>query len=245
MDPITVEVDEKGNIGKLPEPLQKFFDTRINDAVRRKAEQLEAEFKGKTVDPSERERIKAVEDENSRLKEAEARAQKNYEEADRLKEERHKKSLEERDGVVTAKDQEIARRDTRLRSMLGSEIKASAVAAGAREESLPELVKLLGADLDLDAATLEPFVKGTDGKPLVDKDNKPVSVEGFVKQYLADHPHHIAKPGGRSGRATGGATMRGASAVPGSKEEALAAAADNPNARNVTTAIGAIRKKAS
>lgn len=244
-DTLTVELDDKGNIQKLPEPLQKFFDGRINDAVRRKAEQLEAEYKPKLADPATIEKLKTLEEENNRFKEQKARDEKNYEEADRLKEERHKKALEERDTTLKAKDTEITRRDERLRNMLGAEIRAAATAAGARTESLPELVKLLGADLDLDEKTLEPFVKGKDGKPATDKDGKPITIEGFVTQYLTDHPHHIGKAPGKSGRAPGGATFRRApSNADLDKQSAIEAVEENPSTKTVANAVGVIRRRA-
>lgn len=241
MATLTVEIDDKGNIGTLPAELQKFVDTRINDAFGRGAKKVEDEMKGKLADPAQVERLKLIEEENSRLKEAEARATKNFEEADRLKEERYKKQLEEKDGTLSAKEQEIARRDQRLRSSLGSEIRAAAVAAGARDESLPELVKLLGADLELDPETLEPFVKGADGKPLT-KDGKPVSIEGHVAQYLTDHPHHLGGKRGQSGRAKGGASLTGGASALTDKDSAVAAAEEEPSRANVNAALGALRK---
>lgn len=241
MGTLTVEVDDKGNIGTLPPELQKFFDTRVNDAFGRGAKKVEEELRGKLADPAQIERLKLLDEENSRLKEAEARAKQNFEEADRLKEERYQKQLAEKDTALAAKETEIARRETRLRSSLGSEIRAAAVAAGARDESLPELVKLLGADLELDPETLEPFVKGADGKPLT-KDGKPVSIEGHVAQYLTDHPHHLAGKRGQSGRAKGGASLTGGSSALTDKDSAVAAAEEAPTRANVNAALGSLRK---
>jgi F0F1-type ATP synthase membrane subunit b/b' len=241
MAELTIEVDDKGNIGTLPEPVQKFLDSKINDAFKRGAAKVEQDLKDRIADPAEKERLKLLEEENSRFKEAKAKADKDYETAEKIKEERHLAALKEREEKLSQTQQEIARRDTRLRASLGSEIKAAATAAGARDASLPELVKLLGADLDLDPTTLEAFVKGTDGKPKTDKAGQPVSIEGFVQQYLADNPHHLNSARGKSGRATGGASMQGLTAEPGSKDEALAVALDNPTARNVSAAIGRIR----
>ena len=238
-----VEVADDGSIGALPEPFQKEFDRKVSDAVTKAQKNLEAKFAGQLADPAEKERLKMLSDENSRLKEAEARAAKNFEEADRLKEERHAAALKEREDKLTSKDSEIVRRDSRLRSMLGSEIRAAATAAGARDESLPELVTILGFQLDLDGDSLEPFIKGADGKPL-EKDGKRVPIEAHVQQYLVDHPHHFNATRGKSGRASGGATLRG-HGVHGETDAAIAAAAENPNPKNVTSTISAIRKKAS
>lgn len=244
MAELTIEVDDQGNIGTLPEPLQKFFDKGFKDAFKKGAAKVEAELAGKIADPAERERLKALEDENARFREAEAIREKKWDEALKAQEARLTKIAAEKDEHLTAKEAEIAKRDTRLRSMLGAEIRAAAVAAGARDESIPELVKLLGADLDLDAE-LAPFVKGEDGKPRADKDGKPVSIEGFVTEYLAGHPHHLK--GGRStpGRAPGGATFRQtpASASDMAHEDALSAVAENPSTRTLATAVRSIRQR--
>jgi hypothetical protein len=241
MAEVTIEVDDKGNIGTLPEPVQKFLDARINEAVKRTAERKEAEFKDKIVDPAEKERLKLLEQENAKFKEDKALAEKNYDEARRLQEERLAREVSDRDERLKSKDTEITRRDERLRSMLGSEIKAAATAAGARAESLPELVKLLGAELDLDPQTLEPFVKGKDGKPATDKDGKPVSIEGFVTQYLTDHPHHLGRKTGKPGGAPGGATFRQASRSSSAKDEAFAALDETVSTRTITGAVRAMR----
>ena len=243
MAELTVEVNEKGEIGKLPEPLQKFLDTRINDAFKRGAEKVENELKDKIRSEADEERLKQLAEENSRYKEAEAKRKGEHEEAKKIAEERHAAALKDREDKLAAKEQEIARRDQRLRAMLGAEVRAAAAAAGARDESLPELETLLGAGLDLDPATLAAFVKGADGKPKTDKDGKPITIEGFVTQYLADHPHHFNGNRGKHGRAGGGASMRGGAAG-GEADEAKAALAQNPNLQNLTRAISATRKRA-
>ena len=242
MAEITVELDDKGNIGKLPEPLQKFLDTKINEAFGKGAKKVEDELKPKLRSEVDEERLKALAEENSRFKEEEAKRKGEHEEAKKIAEDRHAAALKDREDKLAATQTEIARRDTRLRSMLGSEIRAAAAAAGARDESLPELVKLLGADLDLDGSTLEPFVKGADGKPKTDKDGKPVSIEGFVTQYLADNVHHLKRAGGKSGGAQGGLTMRG-TVTGGEAAEAQAELHKNPTVSNLTRSIRATRNK--
>ena len=220
MAEITIEVDEQGNIGTLPEPLQKFFDKGFKEAFKKGAAKVEADLQARPpVDPAERERLKLLEQENARFKEEKALAAQNYEEARRLQE-------------------------ARLRAGLGAEIRAAAVAAGARDESLPELAKLLGADLDLDG-NLEPFVKGEDGKPRTDKDGKPVTIEGFVTEYLSGHPHHLKGGTSTPGRAMGGATFRQtpANAADLQHEAAIAAVAEQPSTRRLATAMRSIRSR--
>lgn len=244
MAEVMIEIDDQGNIGKLPETVQKFLDSRINDAFKRGAQKVEAEIRDKMPDPVAVEKLKALEEENSRFREAEAKRKGEHDEAMKIAEQRHLAALKDREDKIAATTAEVARRDTRLRAMLGSEIRAAAIAAGAREESLPELVKLLGADLDLDAH-LQPFVKGEDGTPRTDKEGKPVPIEGFVTQYLAAHPHHLRKAGGTPGRSSDGASFR-RSAPTGADaaiEDAVAAVASNPSTRTLAGAVRAIRSR--
>jgi hypothetical protein len=243
-EPIQVDVDEQGNIGTLPAPLQSFLDKAINEAYKRGASKAERELSGKTIDPAERERLKQVEADAQLLREEIATRDKNYEEAARLREERYAKQLAEREETARLKDAEIGRRDARLRSMLGAEIRAAAVAAGARDESIPELVKLLGADIDLDE-NLDPFVRGEGNSPRL-VDGKPMSIEGLVSEYLGSHPHHLR--GGRStpGRAQGGAAFRQTQTPQdAAHEDAMAAVAADPSTRTLTQAVRSIRTRAT
>lgn len=239
MADVTIEIDDQGNIGKLPEPLQKFFDKGFNEAFRKGAAKVEQELSGRLADPSATEKLRLLEDENSRYKEAELRRQKEYEEADRLKEERHAAALKDREEKLAAAATAIEQRTTRLKQAIGSDIRAAAIAAGAREESLPELVKLLGADVDLDA-NLQTVVIGEDKTPRM-KDGKPVTVEGLVTDYLAAHPHHLRGGRSTSGRSTHGATFR-AGAAPAGAEAAKAELAQSPGLATLTRAIGASRR---
>jgi hypothetical protein len=243
-DPIVIDVDEQGNIGTLPEPVQAFVNKAINEAFKRGAQKVEREMSGRSIDPAERERLnQAVADANL-LREEIATRDKNFEEAARLREERFQRELDQREQTLKSKETEIGRRDARLRGMLGAEIRAAAVAAGAREESLPELQKLLGADLDLDE-NLDPFVKGEGNAPKLDKDGKPVSIEGLVREYLASHPHHLAGGRSQSGRAQGGAAIGRAGVTSSPMDESMDRLAQDPSLRNVTGAVRTLRQRAA
>jgi len=238
-EPITVEVDEQGNIGTLPAALQSVLDREITRAYK-KAEQKYAE---RIINPAEQERLKQVEADNALLKEEIATRDKNFEEAARLREERFQKALADADTRAKSFQTEIERREARLKHMLGAEIRAAAVAAGARDESLSELSKLLGADVDLDG-DLNPVVKDAQGEPRV-SDGKPVTIEGLVKEYLAAHPHHLKGGRSTSGRAQGGVAMnRAMGQVADAHEEAFAAVAENPTVRTVGNAIRSMRQRA-
>jgi hypothetical protein len=244
MAEVTVQIDEQGKFGTLPEPLQQFVDRAIRDAYKSGAEKAEQRLADRVVDPAERERLMQTEQDNRLLREEIATRDKNFEEAARLREERFQKTLTDAEARVAAASQEIERRTSRLKDMLGAEIRAAAVAAGAREESLPELSKLLGADVDLDT-DLRPFVRASDGSAR-EQDGKPMSIEGLVREYLASHPHHLKGGRSTSGRAQGGVAVRQAMGqVSDAHDDAFAAVAENPTVRNVGAAIRSMRARAT
>ena len=151
--------------------------------------------------------------------------------------------MKERDTALETERTEKARVRQALEDSAKKEIRVAAVKAGARGESLEELEALLGSRIGLDHA-LQAFVRDAKdaGKPLLDKDQKPVSIEGFVTQYLTDHPHHKAAPGGRGGGAQGGRSfttppLTGADAE---KATAIAEVERNPSVANVARAFGKI-----
>lgn len=245
-DPLTIEFDEAtGKIGTLPEPVQKMVDGLIGQAhktLRQQIVDLEIKVKGNNGgDAVERERLRALEDENQRFKTADAERKTEYDKALKIREEAEAKREEERkkDGEKTTA--ELKRRDDRLREMARSEIKIAAKNLGARTESLDELANLLGAALDLDA-DLQPFVKGADGKPATGADGKPVTIEGHVKAYLDTHSHHRASSGGTGGGARGGASFSGAEATAIEAAEAELEEARKKLARNKsdTRAMGSV-----
>lgn len=201
MSKLEIEIGEDGKVGTLPEPVQKFVDGLIGDAHRRAYEKAAAEAKKQGFDPVERERLKQLEDEKKAREIADLERDKKYDEAQKMRDERHQKDLD-------AKNVDIQKREQRIRKGLQSDIRAAALKHGARDESLDELGRLLSGDLDLDP-DLEPFVKGADGKPAIDKDGHPVSIEGFVKTYLDTHAHHRKAPAGQGGGARGGASFTG------------------------------------
>lgn len=203
MPKLEIDVADDGKIGTLPEPIQKFVDGLISDAHRRAYEKATTEAKKQGFDPVEREKLAQLEAEKKAREIADLERDKKYEEAQKLRDERHQKDL-------LAKDEAIQKREGRIRKGLRADIRAAALKHGARDESLDELATMLTGDLDLDS-DLEPFVKGSDGKPAVDKDGKPVSIEGHVKAYLDSHAHHRKAPAGQGGGARGGASYSGAS----------------------------------
>lgn len=184
---VQVPLNADGTIGTLPEPLQKFLDSRISAATQR--------VKAKTPDPVESERLKTLEAENEQFRIKDAEAGKRYEEAIAIREQREKAERER----LTA---ELDRRTERLTRAARSDIKAEALRLGAREESLDELVELLGTRISLND-DLEVVVKDAD------------SIAALVGSYLDAKPHHRKAGGGQSMGANGGAVARtGTSGTP-------------------------------
>lgn len=252
MATVQVEISDDGKVGTLPEPLQKLLDTRIDEAygkgAAKAAKELEGEIaklKKSGLDPVERERLKTLEADHSRLTEEIALRDKKFDEAQEIRNKRHQQELADRDAKLSESAAEIQKRTQRIQELVGKEIRAAAMAAGARAESLDELELLLSGRVGLDNA-LQAFVKDANdaGKPLLDKDQKPVSIEGLVVSYLTDHPHHKAAPLGRGAGGGGGRSLGGKPSGDAEKDAALAAVAEQPTIANVARAFSRIGRSA-
>jgi hypothetical protein len=259
---LEVEVREDGVVeaGSLPEPLRKLFQAEFDraygkgsaKAAEEAKKQLESEVakireeaKKNTGDPVLAEKAKNLEIELSKLREAEAESKKDFAEAQRLRDERHANELKDRDDKVTKSQQEVERRTGRIRELVTSEIRIAAQRHGARNESLNELDLLLRQRIGLND-DLQAFVADDKdpGKPALDKDGKPISIDGLVQQYLTDHPHHKAAPGGRGGGAAGGRSLAGDKGDGKSDEwsGAVDQVAQDPSLTNVSKAVGQMLK---
>jgi len=177
---LAVPLNPDGSIGTLPEPLQKLFDARIRDVTQR--------AKAKAPDPVDAERLKTLEAENEQFRIKDAEAGKRYEDAIKIRDERETKERDRLQG-------ELTRRTERLAQAARTDIKAEALRLGAREESLDELVTLLGARVTLNDA-LDVVVEGAD------------SIAALVAGYLESKPHHKKAAGGQPMGLTGGATRQ-------------------------------------
>ena len=224
---LSVPLNEDGSIGTLPEPLQKLIDKRISEAVQRVKAKADP-----PADPVERERLRQVEAELTAHKIAEAEREKRYEEAIKMRETEFTKTLE-------TERAERTRREQKLRDALKAEIRAAAVEAGARTESLPELGVLLSPRLGLNDA-LDPIVLGEDGQP------SDLTIAALVTSYLDHHPHHRKAHVATGGGARGGASTRGTVPRPedADRESAFAAVEENPTPANLNRAVSFIRQRA-
>jgi hypothetical protein len=235
MPELTIEVGDDGAIGKLPEPLQKFLDKRIDEAFKKGAEKTEKALSPHLTDPLEmekmRQRAKVADD--LELKEIER--DKRYDEALQLRDKAHAES-------VKAEQARTAAAIAKVRAGVAKTIRAAAATNGARAESLDELERLLAADVDLDE-TLQEFVKDAEGKPKVDDKGVRVTVEGLVVDYLRTHPHHVAAPIIQGGRARGGATLGGARpAAADDKSRVFDAIDADPSLGNLSKGFAVLRR---
>lgn len=263
---LEIEVNDKGEIGTLPEAIQKFVDGKYNEAfgkgkakaaedaqkqidaaVAKAREDERARLAKDGGDPAAIEKAKNLEAELSKLREDEAKREKNFEEAQRLRDERHAKALKEATDKHAAESEaaksELVKRDTRIRELVDADIRVEAIKAGTRDASLDEVGELLskyvlvGEDLR-PSVDVAAFRKKFDGSKLGD-DGKPVSLEGLVTEYLALKPHHKAPVSGKGGVARGGASLSGQPKTAAELEQAsaLAEVAENPSTRNVARAL--------
>jgi hypothetical protein len=113
---------------------------------------------------------------------------------------------------IVARSEALQKRDGKIKDLVKAQIRADALAAGAREESLPELEVILATSIGYDD-NMEPFVSDGDGKPLV-QHGRQVGLTQFVKSYVDSHPHHRKPPAGHPGNARGGASYYGAPSAP-------------------------------
>lgn len=202
---VQVPVNADGTIGTLPEPLQKLMDARISAATQR--------AKARTPDPVEHERLKTLEAENEAFRLKELEAGQRYEEASRIREEREAKERDRLQG-------EIRRREERLTAFALTTLRAEAVAAGARDESVEELVELLGKRVTLAPDTLDVLVTSADGAPIEG------GIAGLVKGYLDAKPHHRRLQGGQPMGLKGGVAQQTGGASSGTQTAIAAIQAD-------------------
>lgn len=237
MPVVEIEIGDDGSIGKLPDPVQKFFDKRFEEAYRKGADKTERALSPLTVDPVEMERLRTRDKALAEVELREAERQKEYDKARQLHAEAAEKAKAE---AVKAVEQKRQAAVDRLRESLTRTIKATAKALGARDESLPELERLLGAEVDLDD-DLNEFVRDASDpkKPrLTDKGEK-VTIEGLVADYLKTHPHHIAAAPVKGGKAPGGATLAGRPPVLAgdARSEVRARVAEAPTTQNIASLL--------
>lgn len=217
MPRLEIELDDKGEIlGEVPEGLTALFKRTessaygqgygkgVEQAAKDAKKQIEDNVKAEllrrdAMAPMEREKYQRIDEENATLKQRIAEAMRDGDRAMKAREEAHARELVDR-------TEALKRRDLKIRELVKARLSALATAAGARDESLPELEVILGSTIGFDD-DMEPFVQGEDGQPKL-LHGKPISLASWVKDYLDTHPHHRKPPTGYGGNARGGATFQ-------------------------------------
>lgn len=266
---VEIEIAEDGTIGTLPEPVQKFFTAKFNEAFGKGAEKTALEAKAQidaatkalaeekakhNSDPASVEKVKTLELELSKMREAEAIREKNFEEAQKVRDERYAKELADRDKRAAESESltkaEIEKRDARLRANVETDIKAEAIRAGVREASLDEVCELLAKYVLLDAdfrpAVQAEVFRQRFSESKLGADGKPVAIESLVAEYLALKPHHKNPVKGTGPAGRGGASINGGHAAKGKDAEfaaAIDAVSEAPTIHAAASIIGRIRER--
>ena len=260
MTKLEIDVDDNtGRVarinGELPDPVQRLYDEAYGKGAEKAAReakgQIESGIKAEleklkagngATDVLTQEKIKSLETELSRHREADALRESCHADALKEVESRFERDKSEVVNKLTAAEQAIQARTERIRQYATDRIGTEALKAGAREESVDELQAILGRRVALDD-NLEPFVTDpTDpSKPAMEDvtdpktqkvDRKPVTIQSLVAAYLAEKPHHRSTGHGRSMAARGGQSLNGQ--VRDSHADDLAS---NPTPKGIGTSL--------
>lgn len=219
-----IEIDDKGEfLGDVPGELTAIHDKiraaahgegfgkgnqkaaeeakkQIEDAVKAERLKLEASM------PAERERWQQIDDQNKLLKSQLENTLTEQRKTLMAREEAHA-------AEITKRAEAVDKRNKKIEMLVTKQLRALAVTAGARDESLEELEVILGRRIGFDD-DMEPYVKAEDGTPAKTNAGNLLGMDVFVKQYLDNHPHHRKPAPGRGGDARGGASLHGGGAKP-------------------------------
>ena len=221
MPRITLDVNDDGEIvGQTPAELDAIFkridaasrdrghSKGMSEAAEKAKKQIEDNVKAElakheTLAPLEQARYKSLDQENANLKKRLLEVSSQGERALKEHDESHARETATQTDALT-------KRENRLRDLVKRTLRAEAVAAGARDESLVELDVILGAFIGFDD-DMNAFVRGEDGQPRL-LHGKPIEIPAFVKEYLESHPHHRRSTPGQ-GRGARASVVAGASDV--------------------------------
>lgn len=255
MPQFTVEVDDKGDfVGQLPaeiDAILKRTETTSYGTGFRSGQGKASEEAKKTLDetvkterlkweaqfPLEREKWTLTEEENKALKTQMTDAMREGDKNLRRREESHAEEL-------TKRVADIGKRDQRIRELVGTNIRALAVSAGAREDALPALEAVLQSRLAFDD-DMQPFFKDEAGNPAT-QHGKAMSPEAFVKQFLGANAFFLKPAGGQGGGARGGASFQhGAHGAVSADAAKQRIESGDRSAGAITELFEATRKRAS
>ena len=141
----------------------------------------------------ERERREALEQQLSKYQQSDseriAREQENQEKAQREDAEK-RKAYEE---ALKLKDQSFQKEkanfhSTAAKKVIPSLIKSALLNTPVIPSALADITGFLQGQIGLQENTLEPYIKGEDGKPLLDAHMKPVAPDQFIQSYIEARP---------------------------------------------------------
>jgi hypothetical protein len=211
--------------GKATEDAKK----QIEDTVKAERAKWEAQA------PLEREKWQMAEEENKTLK---TQITETMRESDRNLRKREEAHAEE----LTKRVNEITKRDTRIRELVGMNIRALAMQNGAREDALPALEAVLQNRLAFDD-DMQPFFKDESGNPAT-QHGKAMTAEAFVKVFLGANTYFLRPTSGQGGGARGGASFhQGAHSVPSAAVAAERISGGDRSATAINELFEAGRKK--
>jgi len=215
---IELELDDKGEIvGSAPSELDAIFkrieaashgrgySKGMSEAAEAAKKQIEENVKAELAKreamlPLEREKYSRIDEENSALKTQLIDREREADKALKAREESHARELLRRADA-------LKKREERIVKLTRATLRAEAVQAGARDESLGELEVILGAAIGYDD-DMEPFIKDETGQAVLHH-GKPIPIGLYVKQYIDTHPYHRKPAAGQGGNARGGAAYGG------------------------------------
>jgi carbon monoxide dehydrogenase subunit G len=211
--------------GKAAEDAKK----QIEDTVKAERAKWEAQA------PLEREKYQLADEENKTLKTQLTEVMRESDRNLRKREESHAEEL-------TKRVADIAKRDARIRELVGMNIRALAMQVGAREDALPALEAVLQNRLAFDDE-MQPFFKDESGQQ-ASLHGKPMSADAFVKQFLNANTYFLKPTGGQGGGARGGASFQhGAQHVPSAQAARERVELGDRSAGAVNELFEATRKK--
>jgi hypothetical protein len=141
---------------------------------------------------------------------------------------------------LKAKDEQIGKREGRLRKEVVTNRLLTAAADG-NAINAAQVVALLEARVKLDDE-FEPQIVDDAGNPRFASDGKAMTPTQLVEEFLRANPHFVKASGGKQGGAQGGATTKGAADVGVIAEKEKEVAALEEEARRNTGNLGLLVK---
>lgn len=190
----TQNTPPKQDLAPGGKPWKEALDEVVSsrDALKAKAKEYEVELQKFRADAEARARQESIK--NDELQRKQLEEQGKYQEALRTTETKWKTQLEQTRSQAAAKLVPLAIQT------------AASTIANLTPEAVRDLPALLRDSIAIDENTLELYVRGQDGKPLMDDKLNAVQVNDFVRGFVAERPYLLtdslpARHGQTSGKA--------------------------------------------